>query len=356
MIRRSTLRGWLIAFAAFFAALYLLRGMLLPFVTGLAFAYFLDPLADRMVRLGMKRTPAVVAIIFSAMTVIVSLLVVLIPVIQVQVMSLIENGPGYADRAWQAIHPHVLWVLDHLPEEQVKSVENAAGSYAGNLVNWSGGLARGILSRGFAVVSVLSFCVVTPVVTFYLLRDWDRMMTLIDGWLPREHAPIIRAMAHDIDLTLSGFLRGQATVCLALAVYYGLGLSIAGLEAGLLVGIGTGLFSFIPYVGGIAGFVVGVVLALVQFTDWPSILGVVAVFCGGQFLEGYVLVPRLVGNKVGLHPVWVLFSLFAGAALFGFLGILVALPVAAAIGVLARYALRRYLVSDVYRGETGGDA
>ncbi len=354
IIRRDAFRIWGIAFAAFFLALYLLRGMLLPFVAGLALAYFLDPLADRLERAGLKRTPAVMVITVSVMLALIGLLVVLVPVIQVQVITLIDNAPGYADRVWEAVFPHLRWALDHLPPEQVRTLENSVGNYAGNLVDWVGKLARGVLSRGAAVINLLSLLVVTPVVTFYLLRDWDRMVALIDGWLPRKSAPTIRDMARDIDRTLAGFLRGQATVCLVLALYYGLGLSLAGLDAGMLVGIGTGLMSFIPYVGGIAGFALGAILAVVQFTDWPSIAGVIGVFVGGQILEGYVLTPRLVGNRVGLHPVWVLFALFAGASLFGFLGILVALPVAAVIGVLTRHALRRYLASGAYRG--GGDA
>ena len=356
MIRRNVFRNWVIAFVAFFLVLYLLRGMLLPFVLGLALAYFLDPLADRLERLGLKRTPAAVVIIVTVMLSVIGLLLVLIPAIQVQVITLIDNAPGYADRVWAFLSPHVRWVLDHLPPDQVQTFEKSAGNYAGNLVDWTGKLARGLLSRGFAVINVLSLLIVTPVVTFYLLRDWDRMVMRIDGWLPRKSAPTIREMAHDIDLTLAGFLRGQATVCLVLALYYGLGLSVAGLDAGLLVGLGTGLLSFIPYVGGISGFVIGMILALVQFTDWPSIMGVVAVFVGGQALEGYVLTPRLVGNRVGLHPVWVLFALLAGAALFGFLGILVALPVAAVAGVLTRHALRRYLASAAYRGGASPDA
>ncbi len=354
MIRRDVFRLWVIAFAAFFLLLYLLRGMLLPFVSGLAFAYFLDPLADRLERTGLKRTPAVVVITVSVMLALIGLVVILVPLIQVQVTSLIENGPAYAEQTWRDIKPHAHWVLDHLPPEQVKALEDSFGNYSGTLVEWTGKLARGLVSRGFAVINVLSFLIVTPVVTFYLLRDWDRMVARVDGWLPRKTAPVIRSMARDIDITLAGFLRGQATECLILAVYYALGLSAAGLDAGLLVGIATGVMSFIPYVGGIAGFVLGVFLAVLQFSDWPSILGVVAVFMGGQVLEGYVLTPRLVGNRVGLHPVWVLFALFAGSSLFGFLGILVALPVAAVIGVLARHALRRYLVSGAYRGGSDG--
>jgi predicted PurR-regulated permease PerM len=349
VIRRDVFRLWAIAFAAFFLLLYLLRGMLLPFVSGLAIAYFLDPLADRLERVGLKRTPAVLVITVAVILALVGLVVVLVPLIQVQVITLIDNGPAYADRLWSFLQPHVRWALDHLPPEQVQTLETAIGNYTGTLVEWTGKLARGLVARGFAVINVISFLIVTPVVTFYLLRDWDRMVARVDGWLPRKSAPTIRGMACDIDRTLAGFLRGQATECLILALYYGLGLSLAGLDAGLLVGIATGVMSFIPYVGGIAGFVLGVILALMQFSDWPSILGVVAVFMGGQILEGYVLTPRLVGNKVGLHPVWVLFALFAGSSLFGFLGILVALPVAAVIGVLTRHALRRYLASGAYR-------
>ena len=352
LIAKRTLRGWLIAIALFFLALYVLRGMLLPFVAGFALAYFLDPIADRLERAGMRRVPAVVVLSVAFALVVAGLAVVLVPVIQAQIVTLIGNAPGYADRFWAAISPHVDWAIDHLPPEQVQSLKDAAGGFAGNAVSWLGGFAKGLLKQGFAVINVVSFLVVTPVVTIYLLRDWDRMVARVDSYLPRAQTPTIRAIFADIDRTLAGFVRGQATVCLCLAAIYGGGLSLVGLEAGLLVGIGTGLLSFIPYVGSITGFAISMVLALVQFSDWAHIAGVMAVFGVGQTLEGYFLTPRLVGNRVGLHPVWVLFALFAGGNLFGFLGVLVALPVAAVIGVLVRYALRRYLARDAYTNET----
>lgn len=355
LIEKRTLRGWLIAVALFFLALYLLRGMLLPFVAGFALAYFLDPIADRLERAGMRRVPAVVVLSVAFALVVTGLALVLIPAIQGQVVTLIENAPGYADRFWAAVSPHVDWAIEHLPPEQVQSLKDAAGSFAGNAVSWAGSFARGLLKQGFAVINVVSFLVVTPVVTIYLLRDWDRMVARVDAYLPRAQAPKIRGIFVDIDRTLAGFVRGQATVCLCLAAIYGGGLSLVGLEAGLLVGIGTGMLSFIPYVGSITGFAISVVLALVQYSDWPHILGVAAVFGVGQTLEGYFLTPRLVGNRVGLHPVWVLFALFAGGNLFGFLGVLVALPVAAVIGVLVRHALRRYLASDAYANGSATD-
>ena len=351
LIQSRTLRGWLIAVVVFFAALYFLRGVLLPFVAGFALAYFLDPLADRLENAGMRRIPAVVVITLGFLLVVAGLLVILVPVIQGQIVALIENAPGYADRAWASISPHVDWLVEHLPQEQVKSIESSAGNFAGGAVDWVGGFAKGVLKQSFAVINVLSLLIITPVVTFYLLRDWDRMVVQIDSWLPRAQAPLIRSMARDIDRTLAGFLRGQATVCLCLATIYGGGLSLVGLEAGLLVGIGTGMLSFIPYVGSITGFIISMILALVQFPDWQHIAGVAAVFGVGQTLEGYFLTPKLVGDRVGLHPVWVLFALLAGGTLFGFLGILVALPVAAVIGVLVRYGLRHYLASPAYSSE-----
>jgi len=347
--RRETMWAWGLGTAAVLVFLYLLRGMLLPFVAGLALAYFLDPVADALQRLGMKRTPAVVLIMAAVISCAVGLLVILVPLIQAQVMTLIDNGPDYAARVWESVKPVIAWLMSHLPPDQADALQNVLDGNNLNILSWAGTFLQKMLRRGAAVFTLLSVLIITPVVTFYMLRDWDRLIAKIDSWLPRGHAAAIRGIARDIDRILAGYLRGQSTLCLVLAFYYGIGLSFTGLDAGLVMGISTGLLSFIPYIGGIAGLIIGMALAIVQFSDWLSILTVLAVFLGGQFLEGYVLTPRLVGNKVGLHPVWVLFSLFAGASLIGLLGILIALPVAAVVGVLVRRGLRQYLGSSMFQ-------
>jgi predicted PurR-regulated permease PerM len=208
-----------------------------------------------------------------------------------------------------------------------------------------------LVTGSLAVFNVLSLVFITPVVTFYLLRDWKTVTRLVDSWLPRAHAETIRTQLRAIDVTLAGFVRGQAMVCVALASFYGLGLTVVGLDLGLVVGLAAGLGSFIPYFGTVSGFVVGLGLAVAQSQDWTLAAMVAGVFVVGNLLEGNILAPKLVGEKIGLHPVWVIFALLAGGALFGFLGILLALPVTAVIGVLTRFALSRYLESSLYRGE-----
>ena len=205
---------------------------------------------------------------------------------------------------------------------------------------------------GQALLSVISLFVVTPVVAFYLLLEWDRMVAKIDGWLPRQHRDTVRQLAHEMDLAVAGFVRGQVSVCFLLGAFYAIGLAAVGLNFGLLIGIGAGLVSFIPYVGATLGLVVSLGVALVQFwPDWPMVAAVLAIFAVGQFLEGNVLQPKLVGNNVGLHPVWLMFALFAFGYLFGFVGMLIAVPAAAMIGVLIRFALSQYMASVLYTGE-----
>jgi len=348
---KSLLWWWIVAFAATLFVLYVLRAMLLPFVAGLALAYFLDPVADYLEKFGMRRTPAVLIITVVFMGTSVAILLLMAPIIRNQIVSLVHNTPSYIDSGWSVLEPYLELLKHHLPAKQVTAIENAAQGFVGTAFDRIGDILTGVLSRGVAVFSLMSLFVITPVVTIYLLRDWDDIVAKVNDWLPKEEAPAIRAIARDVDLTLAGFLRGQATVCLALATVYGCGLSFVGLEAGLLVGMATGFAAFIPYAGGITGFIVAMTLALFQFDEWTSIAGVIAVFAVGQVLEGYVLTPRLVGGRIGLHPVWVLFALLAGGTLFGFAGVLVALPVAAIIGVLVRHGLRRYLNSSAYLGQ-----
>jgi predicted PurR-regulated permease PerM len=218
------------------------------------------------------------------------------------------------------------------------------------LVTWGTNLLGQVISGGVAIANLISLLVITPVVAFYLLRDWDRIVARVDTWLPRGHAGAIREQAREIDRTLAGFLRGQGTVCLILGVFYAIGLTLAGLDFGLVVGLVAGLLSFIPYVGAIVGLVLSVGLALVQFDDWLRIAVVAGIFFVGQAVEGNFLTPKLVGESVGLHPVWIIFGLLAGGALFGFVGVLLAVPAAAVIGVGVRFALGRYMQSPYYHG------
>jgi len=229
--------------------------------------------------------------------------------------------------------------------QQLIAIGETIQSKGGELVN-------GVLSSALGLINMLIFLVVVPVVAFYLLLDWDNMTAKIDEMLPRDHLPVVRRLASQVDKTLASFIRGQGTVCLILGTYYAISLMLAGLNFGLVVGFIAGLVSFIPYIGALVGGVLAIGLALFQFWgDWVSIGIIGGIFMVGQFLEGNILTPKLVGNSVGLHPVWLLFALSVFGSLFGFVGMLVAVPVAAMIGVFARYGIEQYKDSLLYRGK-----
>nr|WP_148207420.1 AI-2E family transporter [Paramagnetospirillum magneticum] len=344
------LRFWLIGGVAFLVLLYMLRSVMLPFVAGMAVAYFLDPLADRMERAGLSRTLATAIICLVFFGVMGLGLTLLAPIIQQQVVTFVQKVPVYAQSLQTRAMPLLEEVYRHLSPEDLEKLRSSAGAYAGTAVGWGLGVLKGVLSGGIAVMSILSLLFITPVVTFYLLRDWDHMVAKVDNWLPRHHAETIRFELREIDRTIAGFVRGQATVCIVLAIFYGVGLTITGLDLGLMIGLGTGLGAFVPYVGMLIGLIASVGLALAQGGEWHLLGGVGIVFLIGNVLEGNFLTPKLVGDRVGLHPVWIIFSLLAGGALFGFVGILLAVPAASVIGVLTRFALQNYMKSSLYDG------
>src|SRR6185312_11825845 len=227
-------------------------------------------------------------------------------------------------------------------------LRDLVSSQAGNMLSVVASTLTGVIGSGMAIFNVLTLVVVTPVVGFYLLRDWQSVLRRVDSWLPRRYAEVIRLQAREVDRILSAWVRGQALCCVILALYYALALTVAGLDLGLIVGLSAGLLSFIPYVGSITGGVTSIALALAQFAHWRGVMVVVGVLVVGQILEGYVIYPRFLGDRVELPAVWVIFALFAGGAAFGFLGVMLAVPVAATIGVLCRFWLRRYLASQLY--------
>ncbi len=342
---------WFVVALIFGVILFTLSGIMLPFVAGMAVAYFLDPIADRLESWGMSRFAATSVITIVGLLVFLLALVLLLPVLQEQILRFIERAPGYAEQIRllfaQFLEGRIGQFISGVDADSRAALTDIAKAAAG----WAGRVIQGALSGGLAFISFLSLVFVTPIVAFYMLLDWDRMMTRVDGWLPRDHAPTVRKLAAEIDDMLSGFVRGQVTVCLVLGTFYATALSLLGLEFGLVVGLVAGLISFIPFVGATVGLVVSVTLALIQFWPDPIMIGAVAaVFLAGQALEGNVLTPWLVGSRVRLHPVWVIFALFAFGAIFGFVGVLLALPLAAMIGVLARFGIGEYMKSNLYRG------
>lgn len=342
---------WGMGLLVFIAGLYVLKDILLPFVAGMALAYFLDPVADRLERWGMGRLAATSLILIVCTLVFFAVLVLLVPLLGGQIFAFAEKLPGHIEKLVALVNSNSPDWLKEIIAKAMPNVESALGDFATKGAALLATLVRSVWSGGMALISFLSLFIVTPIVAFYLLYDWDRMIAYVDSWLPRDHVASIRQLGREIDQVIAGFLRGQGTVCLILGTFYAVGLSFIGLDFGLLIGLGAGLLSFIPYVGAIIGLVVSIGMALVQFwPDWQMVAAVFAVFVVGQAVEGNILSPKLVGSSVGLHPVWLMFSLFAFGLLFGFVGLLVAVPLAASIGVLVRFGLKKYLKSPLYIG------
>lgn len=342
---------WLAALALFVLALWLLSDILLPFVAGLAIAYLLTPLTDRLERLGVNRLAAALLIITVVVLALIYLILLVAPFLGGQLSSFIESVPGYVAKLQALLSdPSLPWIQKLLGAGF--SPDKSMGDLMTQGVGWLTAFLHSLWSGGRALVSVFSLVVVTPVVAFYLIYDWHRMIRTVDGWIPVRQRDTVRALAREIDAAISGFLRGQTGVCLILGSFYALALTLTGLNFGLLIGLISGLITFVPYVGSMTGLVLSLGVAVAQFwPDYGSILMVLGIFLVGQFLEGYVLSPKLVGESVGLHPVWLIFALLAFGYLFGFVGLLVAVPLAATIGVLVRFALRQYLESSFYTGE-----
>lgn len=338
---------WGIAAVVFLILLYTLGSVILPFLVGGALAYFLDPVADRLERLGLSRALATTVIALAALLVVVALVLAVIPTLVNQTTQLVSTAPDYVKRVQEGL-------LQRFPDlADSTSVVRTSLAGIGETVKSKGlELANSVIGGAMGALNMVLFLFIVPVVTFYMLLDWDRMVARVDALLPRDHAPVIRHLAVEIDKVLAGFVRGQLTVCLIVGAFYSTALALAGLQFGFVVGAIAGAITFIPYVGSIVGGALAIGLALMQFWgDWWSIGLIAAIFALGQFLEGNIITPRLVGNSVGLHPVWLLFALSAFGTLFGFAGMLVAVPVAASIGVLVRFASGQYTGSLLYRGQ-----
>ncbi len=342
-------RYWGIASVVFLAALWLLGDVILPFVLGAAIAYFLDPVADRLERMGASRAIAVAIITFVALLVFALAVLLIVPLAVSQLSGLIDAAPQiFADsRSFLITQFPSLADADSTISKSLVSIGETLRSRGDELL-------QTVLASFSGVVNVVVLVVIAPIVAFYLLYDWDNMIAKVDGLLPRDHAPVIRKLMGQIDQTMAGFIRGQGTVCMILGIFYAVALMLVGLNFGLVVGLIAGALTFIPYVGALVGGVLALGLAVFQFWgDWLWIVLVWGIFQAGQFVEGNILTPRLVGSSVGLHPVWLLFSLSAFGALFGFVGLLVAVPVAASIGVISRFAIAQYKDSRLYQGLSG---
>lgn len=346
---KDQLKYWGIAAVVFFVVLWFLGNQLLPFVLGAAIAYFLDPVADRLEAMGLSRGMATGIITLSGILVFVILALLVIPTLVNQSVALVNAAPEIAAQFGSILTEKFPSLLD-----STSTLRQSLDTVAQTIQSRGGELLDTALSSAISLLSVIALFVIVPVVAVYLLLDWDRMVARVDELLPLDHAPIIRRLAGEIDATLSSFIRGMGTVCLILGAYYAITLMLIGLQFGLVVGFIAGMLTFIPYVGALVGGLLAIGLALFQFWgDWLWIVLVAVIFQIGQIVEGNILTPKLVGSSVGLHPVWLIFALTVFGSLFGFVGMLVAVPVAAAIGVIVRFMIGQYRGSRLYTGLVG---
>ena len=348
---------WVAVAAGFLLFIWLLNDILLPFVVGIVVAYFLDPIVARLQRLGMSRTWATTAVTVLAVLITVGVAMAIVPPLFGQLQALIINMPDYTVKLAARVLPLIDPLREKLdlPKLSLQELQAEVAQRAGQLLAVLGAVAGQVAQRGIALVNLLALLFLTPVVTFYLLRDWVKVVDALDDALPLDHADTIRKLAHQSNEAIAGYVRGQALVCITLGSIYAIGLSVVGLQFGLVIGLIAGAISFIPFVGTFVGAVMALGMALVQFPpEWMGVVKVAGVFLVGQMLEGNVLSPKLVGDRVGLHPVWIMFALLAGGSLFGFVGVLLAVPTAAVIGVIVRHLLSRYRESGFYRSSEVG--
>jgi predicted PurR-regulated permease PerM len=343
---------WLSVLAFFLLALHLLEGILLPFVAGCAIAYFLNPLVDRLESWRVPRGIAALVMLGGFLAAVFLVLLVLVPLLEAQIVELIHRMPHLVAAAQHWGTGLIRNFQARLSPEDFARVSEAVNARLGDIFSWLANLLQNLfqtaLTSSVALVSVMSLVFVTPVVAFFLLRDWNKMVGHIESWIPRPYLATVQEQAHLVDETLAGFIRGQASVCALMAVYYASALSLAGLDFGLVLGLFVGILIAIPYLGSATGAAIALILAFAQYDSWLPIALIAGIFALGQSIEGNLVTPKLVGDRIHLHPVWVIFSLLAFGTLFGLIGLLVAVPAAAIIGVLVRFVLKRYLASPFY--------
>lgn len=351
MVEKKQTIFWIVITCILFLAIYTLSSVLMPFVAGMILAYLLDPLVDRVEKIGMRRSLSTffVLTIFFVCSAGSSLL--LLPVILNQLSNLTSFLPTLISN----LEPFIRQVRSLVDNAIKADNSNQLSLPVADILNWAGGFLTEIISSSLAFANLLSLVIITPIVAFYLLRDWDLIINKVKSWMPITQKVRIVEQVVKVDKSLSALVRGQGTVCLILALYYSVSLTAVGLQFGMLIGIFAGIVSFIPFVGAILGAIFSIGFSIIQFEVYTPILLVAGIFLVGQVLEGNFLTPKLIGEAVGLHPVWVIFALLTGATLFGFLGVLLALPIAVVVAVLIRFSLRSYLESEIYSGETDVD-
>lgn len=350
---------WLGLLLLFAVALGLVQSILMPFAAGLAIAYFLAPAVHRLEAWGVGRTTASLCVLFAFLVALAAIVVILVPLVQGQIVQLIGSVPRLVGALQEQLGNLIQILQERLPAEDVTKLRDLLGAKLAEALTWLAGVVQGVITSGLAILNILSLVVVTPIVTFFLLRDWEKLVAQVDAYLPRQSLETVRGQARLVSDTLVGFVHGQALICLILAIYYGVALTAAGLASGIALGLLIGVLAIVPILGVATGFILALGLAASQYGTWSEVLIIFGIFAAGQVTEANFLTPKLLGDRIHLHPVWVIFALFAGGTLYGFVGVLVAVPAAAVIGVLARFALARYRGSSLYdsrRGEAEREA
>lgn len=348
---------WLLALALFFLLLHLLSGMLLPFVAGFGIAYLLAPLVAWLTRWKLPRSVASLLVLLVFILFLITVIVLIVPVLELQTAQLVRAAPALAGFVRDEAQHLLDLAQRELPPDQLQKARDLIGNWTGAGLGWLAGLVEGLLTRSLAIANLLALLLITPLVAFFMLRDWPTIVAKLDELLPRAYAETIREQMRLVDATISGYIHGQALVSLIVGIYYAIALSIVGLNFAFILAIVVGVLSFIPYIGEATGVVLALGLAGMQWGTWGKIIAIAAIFLVGHLVAADILQPKLIGSRVHLHQVWVIFALLAFGELFGFLGVLLALPAAAVIGVLVRFALTRYRESSLYdpgRADTSG--
>jgi len=347
---------WAGFFLLFIGFLWVFNSILTPFILGIAIAYLLDPVMRKFSRKQVPRWATSLIILTLFFGFLLLMFVLLAPMAFRQAQMLIEQMPNYIQNLLDYINPYLIWIQDRVGEDYIEQINEYLKGNAGKVVGVTGGITGGIVgglaTGGKVLAEMATTLALTPLIAFFMMTEWPNITRWVESLYPRQHAPVIRSLLRQIDAKLSGFIRGQLTVAFTLGVIYAIALSVAGLNYGFLIGLGAGIFSIIPLVGSTLGLVAGIAVSWFQAGDIVYTSIIAAIFMAGQFIEGNFLAPKMVGDSVGLHPLWIIFALLAGGSLLGIVGMLVAVPVAALIGVLVGFAIQQYKASPLYLKET----
>lgn len=330
--------------------LWLFEGILLPFILGLTITYLLDPVVTWLGRKKVPRWAAALLIVGLFMVALLALLIVLVPVLYREIMSLAAAAPDYLDRIGELLAPYVAWIEDYMGEDRVNELEDTIRDNIGEALQFGGGILAGLITGGQALISVLYVLVLTPIVAFFSMIQWPNIKGWIYGMLPRQHYDTIKNLLGEMDRKVAGFIRGQVTIAFILGIAYIIALSLAGLNFSVLIGIIAGILSVIPLVGSTVGLILSAAVAWLQSGELSYVILIAGIFLAGQVIETNIITPKILGRSVGLHPLWVIFALIAGSYLMGFAGMLIAVPVIAVIGVLTGFGIQKYKDSQLYQG------